>query len=312
MPAATTRLDDTLPLALQGYAWLPNRLRRCDADALRTRLLARAVCDWTGIPVRRAELPALAADLVALVDGFATAEPRHWRARRARARREGWLAGLVQRVRRNPATVPARSAVAAVARHRDADGRPLEARTAAVELLNIIRPTVAVAWIVAFTGHALHRWPEHRDRLRAGDPAYVAAFAHEVRRFYPFAPYVGGRVVAELAWDGVRIPKGALVLLDLYGQHHDPRLWPEPYRFRPERFVGREIGPFELIPQGGGDPRTGHRCPAEAVTVALLRTLAVRLARLSYDVPEQDLRIPLHRVPTRPRSGLVIEVPAAG
>ncbi|MFC4016502.1 cytochrome P450 [Micromonospora sp. GCM10011542] len=406
----TTRLDSSLPLALEGYAWLPNRLRRADADVLRTRVLGlpmvalhgpaaaeffyderhvrrhgaipgpvqstlfghgavhtldgdahrvrkallvallmdgsidglverveatwdeaardwasrrvvlfdeasrvltRAVCDWTGIPLTRDEVPALAGDLVAMVDGFATAGPRHWRARRARTRREDWLAALVERVRRGELKAPAGSAAAAVAEHRDADGAPLDARTAAVELLNIIRPTVAVSWFVAFAGHALHRWPAQRDRLRVGDPAFSEAYAHEIRRFYPFAPFVGARAVADLTWGGERIPSGAIVLLDLYGQNHDPRSWPEPYRFDPDRFVGRQIGPFELVPQGGGDPRTGHRCPGEMITVALLRDLAVRLARLSYRVPEQDLRIPLHRIPTRPVDGLVIEVAPA-
>jgi fatty-acid peroxygenase len=44
------------------------------------------------------------------------------------------------------------------------------------------------------------------------------------------------------------------------------------------------------------------------ITVALLRTLAVRLAQLDHTLPEQDLTIPLHRVPTRPRSGVLITV----
>ncbi|WBB69923.1 cytochrome P450 [Micromonospora sp. WMMD812] len=402
------RLDSTLALALEGFGWLPNRLRRCDADALPTRLLGqrtvalhgpeaarffyderhihrhgaipgpvqstlfghravhsldgeahrvrkallvalltdgdvdglvgrvattwdaaardwaargpvvlfdevsgvltRAVHDWTGIPLTDDQVPAVAADLVAMVDGFATGGPRHWRARRARTRRENWLAGLVERVRRGEATVPAHCAVRAVAAHRDADGSPLDPCTAAVELLNIVRPAVAVTWFVAFAGHALHRWPEHRDRLRASDPAFAEAYAHEVRRFYPFAPFVGGRAVADLEWAGVRIPAGAMVLLDLYGQNHDPRLWPDPYRFDPDRFVGRRIGPFELVPQGGGDPRSGHRCPGEMITVALLRDLVVRLARLDYRLPAQDLRITLRRIPTRPRSGVIIDV----
>lgn len=55
-----------------------------------------------------------------------------------------------------------------VARHRDADGELLDPHTAAVELLNIIRPTVSVCWFVAYAGHALHRWPQHREPLRAG------------------------------------------------------------------------------------------------------------------------------------------------
>ncbi|BCJ56919.1 cytochrome P450 [Micromonospora endophytica] len=273
-------------------------------------VLTRAVCAWSGIPLADSDVPAFAEDLVAMVDGFATPGPRHWKARLARGRRERWLADLVRQVRAGELRAPQGSVLAAVAEHRDSDGRMLDAETAAVEILNVIRPTVAVTWFVAFAGHALHRWPEHRDRLRADDPAFTEAFAQEVRRFYPFAPFVGGRAAVDLTYAGTAIPAGAMVLLDLYGQNHDARLWPDPYRFDPQRFVGRPIGPFDLVPQGGGDPRTGHRCPGEQITVALLRLLSVRLAQLDYQVPAQNLEIPLHRIPTRPVSGLVLAVAA--
>lgn len=273
-----------------------------------SRVIARAVTGWAGIPVPRPELAGWAADLVAMVDGFATLGPRHWRARRARGRREHQLADLVIRVRRGELAVPPGAALDAVAHHRE-QGAPLEPRVAAVELLNVVRPTVAAAWFVAFSAHALHRWPELRHRL-SGGAGYATAFAHEVRRFYPFAPFVGGRAVADLSWRGESIPAGALVLLDIYGQHHDPALWPEPYAFQPERFLDRHIGEFDLIPQGGGDPATGHRCPGEPLTVSLLAALAPRLAALEYAVPDQDLTIPLERIPTRPVSGVVLSVAA--
>ncbi len=272
------------------------------------RVIAGAVTRWAGIPVTDDEVPGLARDLVAMVDGFATGGPRHVRARRARGRREAWLGRLVRDVRSGVATVPADSAVAVVAGHRDAGGEQLDSHVAAVELLNIIRPTTAVAWFMAFSGHGLIRWPENRQRLAAGDPAFAEAWAHEVRRFYPFAPFIGGRAPREVEFDGVRIPENSVVLLDLFGQNHDPELWDAPYEFRPERFLGRDIDAYELVPQGGGDPRTGHRCPGEQLTVALLSALAVRLARLEVDVPEQDLTIALHRIPARPASGVVLRV----
>jgi fatty-acid peroxygenase len=271
-----------------------------------SRVITRGVCQWAGVPVDEAQTVAVARDLVAMVDGFATPGPRHWRARRARGRREAWLERLVSDIRDGRTSVPEGSAADVVARHRDATGEPLDPRTAAVELLNVIRPTVAVCWFMAFAGHALHLWPEHREQLRQGDAAYAEAFVHELRRFYPFAPFVGGRAVADLSWRGEPIPNGALMLLDLYGQNHDPRLWPDPYSFAPGRFIGRTTNHDVLIPQGGGDPRTGHRCPGEEITVALLTALTVRLAKLDYDVPEQNLTIPLHRIPTRPRDGLLI------
>ncbi|MEW2354992.1 cytochrome P450 [Spirillospora sp. NPDC029432] len=269
-------------------------------------VITRAVCRWAGVPLDDAGGGPLARDLIAMVDGFATAGPRHWRARAARRRREDRLAGVVEAVRDGAPGVSPDSALAAVARHRDADGRTLDPRVAAVEVLNVIRPAAAVAWFAAFAAHALHLWPEHRGPLAAGDAAYAEAFAQEVRRFYPFAPFTGGQAVRDLTWRGEPIPAGATVLLDLYGQDHDGSLWPRPYAFDPGRFLGREIDPDLLVPQGGGDPRTGHRCPGELITVALLKEFATGLARLRYEVPDQDLSISLRRIPARPRSGFVM------
>ncbi|WP_328656017.1 cytochrome P450 [Streptomyces sp. NBC_00334] len=269
-------------------------------------VLTRGVCAWAGIPPDAVDARSLARDLVAMVDGFATPGPRHLRARRARTRQETRTARLIEEVRTGARTAPADSVLEAVARHRDTPEHPLDTRTAAVELLNVLRPTAAVSWFVAFAAHALHRWPAHRERLRADDGAFATAFAHEVRRFYPFAPFLGGRTVTEVTWHGESVPARGLLLLDVYGHHHDEELWGDPYTFRPERFLDRSPGADELIPQGGGDPAHGHRCPGERITVGLLETLAVRLARLEYTVPEQDLRIPLRRVPTRPRSGFVV------
>ncbi|MFF5449445.1 cytochrome P450 [Streptomyces sp. NPDC012888] len=277
-------------------------------------VLAGAVCEWAGLPRAGRAARRTARDCVAMVDGFATAGPRHWRARRARARQERQLARTVVRARARAGAGAGRvpdggTVLERVARHRDADGHLLEPHTAAVELLNVVRPTVALAWFVTFAAHALHRHPELRLELRAADgPGYETAFAHEVRRFYPFAPFTGGLAARDLTWHGERIAGDSMVLLDLYGQNHDPELWHEPYRFDPGRFTGRRPGRDELVPQGGGDARAGHRCPGEDIAVSVLGALSTELARLEYTVPPQDLRIPLHRIPTRPRSGFVLSV----
>ncbi|MFJ8546161.1 cytochrome P450 [Streptomyces sp. NPDC093586] len=269
-------------------------------------VLTRGVCRWAGLPPGGVDARTLSRDLIAMVDGFGGPGPRHLRARRARTRQETRLAGLIEDVRSEAVTAPADSVLEAVSRHRDVSGEALDARTAAVELLNVLRPTAAVSWFVAFSAHALHRWPANRERLRAGDSAFATAFAHEVRRFYPFAPFLGGRTVRDLTWHGETVPAGGILLLDVYGQNHDEKLWGDPYAFRPERFLERPPARDELIPQGGGDPAANHRCPGERVTVGLLESLATRLAALEYTVPEQDLSISLRRIPTRPRDGVVI------
>ncbi|GLZ80253.1 fatty-acid peroxygenase [Actinorhabdospora filicis] len=264
-------------------------------------VLGGAVCMWAGVPVE----PGRIGDLASIVDGFGSVGPRHLRARLARRRSTGWATRLVERVRAG--RVPAEGALAVIAGHVDEDGEPLPAPVAADELINVLRPTVAVAWFVAFAGLALHRHPEWRARV--GDPEAARAFAHEVRRRFPFAPLLAARSRIEFTWRGHRVRTGGLVVLDLYGSDMDPVAWDSPRRFDPARFLGREPGPFEVLAQGGGDPHTGHKCPGEAFTVTLLADAVTRLAASGFEVPPQDLRYRWSEVPTRPRSGVNIRLP---
>ncbi|GLY01332.1 cytochrome P450 [Actinoplanes sp. NBRC 101535] len=268
-------------------------------------VLTTAVSRWVGVPQKERERAVLASDLIAMVDGFATVGPRAARAMIARRRQEHRFSKIIAGVRSAP---PTSDPLSVIAHHTD-DGELLDPRTAAVELLNIIRPTAAVTWFVTFAAHALDRWPRHLEPLRAGDEEHIRAFVHEVRRFYPFAPFLGGRATRDLYFRGEPIAAGTLVLLDVYGQNHDPELWEDPYLFRPERFAGRVLGEFDLIPQGGGDPRTGHRCPGEQITIALLETLLPRLARLDHYLPPQNTDIDLSRIPARPRDRIQMVFP---
>lgn len=270
------------------------------------RVLTAAACDWAGLPTSRPGVAALARDLTATVDGFATAGPRHWRARRARHRLEAWAGRHIRAHREGSAPAPEGSPLAVVAGHRDRAGRPLPETTAAVELLNLVRPTVAVAWYVTAGAAAAHRHPQWRARIRAGDIEALTQFTQEVRRWHPFTPLLGARARRDLAWRGHHVPAGRLVLLDVYGILHDPRWWPEPERFDPARFADGPVDPDTFIPQGGGDPVVGHRCPGEAATVALLEASLRELSQLDYRLPRQDLRTPLGKVPTRPRDGFVL------
>jgi fatty-acid peroxygenase len=61
-----------------------------------------------------------------------------------------------------------------------------------------------------------------------------------------------------------------------------------------------------LVPQGGGELATGHRCPGEAVTLTMIAEAVRALAGVAGDLPGQDLGYDLSRIPTRPRSGVVM------
>lgn len=281
-------------------------------DAVRA-ILCDAVCEWAGVPLADGELEERTREFAAMIDGAGAVGPRNWRGQMLRRRSERWVRRLVEAVRQGRLNVPADSALQAVASHRDADGSLLSAKVAAVELINLLRPTVAVAQYIVFAAHALHRDPDWRERLAVGSDAggsdaELEAFTQEVRRLYPFFPMVGGRVLQPFEWRGHRFGKGDWVLVDLHGTNHDPRLWKEPESFRPERFLSREP-PDEnaLVPQGGGDVRTGHRCPGEWITIALVKGALRQLCgAMRYEVPPQDLTIDLSRMPTVPRSGFVL------
>lgn len=148
------------------------------------------------------------------------------------------------------------------------------------------------------------------DRYRPSGESLAGhsnGFVQEVRRFYPFFPVVAARTRHEFEWKGYRLPGRTRVLLDLYGTDHDTRLWDRPDAFVPERFRHWDGSAFNFIPQGGGSHRNGHRCPGELITIELMKVAAEFLsARIQYEVPQQDLRISLSRIPALPNSRFLI------
>jgi fatty-acid peroxygenase len=187
--------------------------------------------------------------------------------------------------------------------HRNLDGELIAPQIAAVELLNVIRPIVAVAVFLTFAVLAMHDYGECRERLQKDPDGYPYLFAQEVRRLYPFFPVVGAETRHEFEWNGYRFPGGMPVLLDLYGTNHDERSWDSPDLFLPERFRTWDGSPFNFVPQGGGDRLVNHRCPGEPISIELLKaTAGIFARRVRYEVPSQDLEINFRRVPALPRS----------
>lgn len=270
------------------------------------RILCAAACDWVGVPLDRPGLDRATRELGAMIDGTGAFGPRHWQARLLRARHERRIRRLVEAVRAGSLAAPAGTPLHAVVAHRSLDGSRLDRRIAAIELINLLRPIVAVARYVVFAALALHEHPGETAALQDGGDAELEAFAQEVRRFYPFFPLVGGIARRDFDWRGHAFSAGDWALLDLYGTNRDPRIWDDPDSFRPQRFLGRAIGADELVAQGAGDYYQGHRCPGERATVVLVKSALRALLALYYRLPEQDLRVDLSRIPALPASGLVL------
>lgn len=285
-----------------------NDWRQAGPDTLHRRalrILCRTGLQWAGLPIERAAVGARTAELAAMIDGAGSLGPRLWRAIPLRLRAERWAQREIARARaeRNPHANP--TVPRAIAEFREAEGAIMDNHTAAIELLNLLRPIAAIANYVVFTAHALHTAPEWRDRLLS-QPSAALAFAQEVRRKYPFFPFIGGRALLPFRWRDDDFPPGSWVILDLYGTNHDRRLWTRPSRFDPHRFEKDASKEFALVPQGAGDAAADHRCPGEAITVDVMRRSALLLAGLKYEAPVQSLDIDLGRMPALPESRFVM------
>jgi fatty-acid peroxygenase len=267
-------------------------------------LLTRAVCEWAEVPLAEDEVKTRTRQLSALFDQAGAVGIGHFRSRAARRGAERWAAQIIEDIRAERRPVGAESAASVVANHRDGDGHLLEPRVAAVELLNVLRPTVATAVYICFVAHALDADPAWRQRITTGDGSEDHAFVEEVRRHYPFFPAVAAVVREEFQWQGHRFPQGRRVLLDLYGTNHDPRVWTNPFRFDPQRFLGPEPSHFAFVPQGGGDPAVDHRCPGEPISTRLMAVALDQLTRrMTYTPLRANSSVDFGRLPALPANG---------
>jgi fatty-acid peroxygenase len=306
----TTQLAENWRAALRRWEQLAEIVLLPEAE----QVLCRTACAWAGLPFEEQDIAPLARDLSAMIDAFGGVGPRHARGKLARQHAERWVGKIIDNVRAGRQYARPDSPLAAVAWFRDLDDRPLPTERAAVELLNLVRPIIAIGRFVAFQAVALHQHPEWRTRLQRGEPQAAEWFTQEVRRFYPFTPMLGARVRTPFEWQGHHFKKGTLVLLDVHGIDHDERQWARPDEFWPDRFRDWNGSPFNFIPQGGGDHYENHRCAGEWLTIEALKTTAVLLSTaMTYEVPRQDLRIDLTRMPTQPASGFLMrQVRATG
>jgi len=264
------------------------------------RALARAACAWAGLPLPDDEVDARSRELAAVFDAAHLFGPSHWRSWWQRRRAERWIRRVLADYQAGRRQAPEGSALHAFSHYRDSNGQALPPGVVAVEVLNMIRPVVALSVYAVFILLALEDYPRYREALQADD-SLLAPFVQEVRRFYPFFPQVAARTRQAFEWNGLAFPAGVRVMLDLYGTNHDPRRWEAPDVFHPERFLRQRPGAYAFVPQGGGDADMHHRCPAEALTQAVMEDMVRLLAReLRYELAETPAPLDWGRLPALP------------
>ena len=270
-------------------------------------IMCQVACRWAGVPLQNNEIKQRASDLGKMIDGFGGVGLRYWQGRCARKKSEKWIRDIITKIRSKKLSTVKGTAADTIAWHLDQNERLLSTQIAAVELLNIIRPIVAIATYITFGVLTMYKHPECRKKFQLGDNNYKQNFVQEIRRFYPFTPYVGAQVKKSFTWKQYYIKKGTLVLLDIYGTNHDSRLWLNPYEFIPERFNNWTGNAFSFMPQGGGDCNEGHRCAGELVTIEVMKASLNFIANhLIYKVPKQNMGYRLSRIPTLPKSKFIM------
>ncbi|ARI75703.1 cytochrome P450 [Halobacillus mangrovi] len=267
------------------------------------KAMTRVASAWTGVPIYDEELDEWAEELSDMYESPTAVGFKHWKGRRSRSKAEKWIEDLVKKVRKGKLATSKDRALYQFSWHRDENGDLLDKHTVAVELLNLLRPMVAISVYIDFLVLAIHEHPEKVEKVRTGDENELQYFIQEVRRYYPFFPFAAARVDRNFTWDGYAFKQGTLTLLDLYGTNHHPELWENPKLFKPERFQSWDGHPFDFIPHGGGEFEIGHRCAGEWLTIEVLKeTLDHFVNRISFEVPEQNLGFSLKEIPSIPKS----------
>ncbi|KAL0352039.1 UNVERIFIED_CONTAM: cytochrome [Sesamum calycinum] len=147
---------------------------------------------------------------------------------------------------------------------------------------------------------------------------YLQAVIKESMRYHPPGPFLMRRKDGEdLEIKNYIIPKNAVILINIWATSRDPRIWPNPDSFEPERFLNRDVDfkghDFELIPFGAGR----RICPGLPLAYRMVHLTVASLVhnfdwKLEPGIRPEDVdltekfglslkkAIPLKAVPTKP------------
>jgi len=185
-----------------------------------------------------------------------------------------------------------------------------ELRDQLMTLLLAGHETTATALAWTFDLLLRHREPLQRlrDSLAAGEDDYLRATITESLRLRPVLPLAGRRLAKELVADGLALPAGTDVTPAIWLTHTRADLYPEPFAFRPERFLEDAPDTYGWIPFGGGIRRCIGASFAEFEMRIVLREVLTRCdLRKASPRPEQTGR---RNITLSPKDGTPVVVTA--
>ena len=85
--------------------------------------------------------------------------------------------------------------------------------------------------------------------------SYTAAVIAESMRLFPPVYVIGREAITDVELGGYRVKRGYTVLMSQWVNHRDPKYFPDPEQFYPERWadgLAKRIPKFAYYPFGGG------------------------------------------------------------
>jgi cytochrome P450 len=137
---------------------------------------------------------------------------------------------------------------------------------------------------------------------------YTGMVFNESLRLYPPAWIMMRQARQDSKLGDYDIPKNSLVLISQYVTHHDPRFFPDPERFDPDRWTKERratLPRFAFFPFGGG-PRTCIGEPLARLEGALL--IASISQKWKFVAPHGVRATPLPHITLRPKEGLAMRL----
>ncbi len=180
---------------------------------------------------------------------------------RARARADRLVYGEITERRRDGGE-EGNDILAALLPATHEDGTPMSDTEIRDELMTmLVAGHETTATSLSWALERLARHPEALGRLveeidTEGGDEYLTATIREVLRRRPVLANAAPRTTKQEIEIGGRLyPKDVHLIASAWLVHHDPEIYPDPYAFRPERFLDNEPGTYTWIPFGGGRRR---------------------------------------------------------
>jgi cytochrome P450 len=222
--------------------------------------------------------------------------PRYKRIRALLAETDALLAAEIRERRADPELEQRQDILSMLVAARYDDGEGMddgEIRDQLMTLLMAGHETTATS--LAWALELLFRSPDAMERLRdevgRDEATYLDAVVEESMRLRPVVPFTGRLLKEPAELDGYELPEGRVVFANIWLAHTREATFPEPYAFRPERFLDGSTETYSWIPFGGGTRRClGAAFALFEMKVALRTILRHAVLRPASDEPEGIVR----------------------